>query len=194
PGVARFIGLGQLNADQLATLAGTEHPVAPEQFALASRAWNAFRASDPSSLAELAADRETAALPFLGDALRRFLSADPSTFNGLSRTGSLILETLSDGARNKASLFVESQSREPRPFIGDSTFFSLIDALAAARVALVTVSPDGDVAITAEGREVLAGRADAVRLNGIDQWRGGVHLSDRSPWRWDAERETLVSL
>ena len=42
---------------------------------------------------------------------------------------------------------------------------------------------------------LLACRADHVRLNGIDLWRGGVHLSgsDCSPWRWDARDETLVS-
>ena len=51
------------------------------------------------------------------------------------------------------------------------------------------------VAITTAGREVLAGRADHVRLNGVDVWRGGVYLSgsDRSPWRWDRGDETLVS-
>lgn len=51
------------------------------------------------------------------------------------------------------------------------------------------------IAITPAGRDVLAARADHVRLNGIDVWRGGVHLtgSDRSPWRWDAQRETLIS-
>ena len=45
------------------------------------------------------------------------------------------------------------------------------------------------------GRDVLAGRRDAVALNGIDEWRGGVHLvgRDRSPWRWDARAQTLVS-
>jgi hypothetical protein len=51
------------------------------------------------------------------------------------------------------------------------------------------------IQLTAAGRDVLAGRSDAVVLNGIDEWHGGVHLfgQDRSPWRWDAERETLVS-
>jgi hypothetical protein len=34
-----------------------------------------------------------------------------------------------------------------------------------------------------------------VALNGIDEWRGGVHLAgaDRSPWRWSPDRKTLVS-
>ena len=45
------------------------------------------------------------------------------------------------------------------------------------------------------GRDVIEGREDAVALNGIDRWLGGVHLvgQNRSPWRWDGWRETLVS-
>jgi DNA-binding MarR family transcriptional regulator len=70
-------------------------------------------------------------------------------------------------------------------------------------VPLVTVESGSDtidrrarrIAITDAGREVLAARADQIRLNGIDVWRGGVHLagSDASPWRWDAHHERLVS-
>ena len=87
--------------------------------------------------------------------------------------------------------------------MGDSTFFDILQRLATARVPLVSVAADaGDpefrsrvVTITAAGRDVLAHRADHLRLNGIDIWRGGVHLvgSDGSPWRWDARSETLVS-
>ena len=50
PGVDRFIGLGQLNADQLVSLLPDRKRVTPEQFALASKAWQAFRADDPSAL------------------------------------------------------------------------------------------------------------------------------------------------
>ena len=87
--------------------------------------------------------------------------------------------------------------------MGDLGHFDIVRALATARVPLVTVDPrptapdlrGHTVSITDAGRSVLTGRADAVALNGIDEWRGGVHLSgiDRSPWRWDPERETLVS-
>jgi hypothetical protein len=48
--------------------------------------------------------------------------------------------------------------------------------------------------LTTAGRAVLTGDEDAVRLNGIDRWRGGVHLSGRdAAWRWDAAAQTLVS-
>ena len=212
PGVDRFIGLGQLTKEQLATLNGTGASVTRGHYALAVDAWRAFRSPDPRDLvrvvhelgaAEVPVSEGGPALPFLGTALLRFLGEYPSAENGLSRTEQLALAALIDGPSTAAALFGVTQSHEPRPFMGDSTFFGILERLASARVPLVTVEAEaagGDVhqariAITDAGREVLAGRADGVRLNGIDVWRGGVHLagSDDSPWRWDARHETLVS-
>ena len=201
PGVERFIGLGQLSNEQLATLIGTERPVTAEQYAVATDAWTAFRSSDPRDL--LAVVARSGPLPFLGDALLRFLAEYPSTLNGLSRTEQLALDRLARGPAAGGDLFVETQRHEPRPFMGDLPFFDTLQGLAAARVPLVTIDAQGDgpdlrrqmIAITDAGRDVAAGRSDHVALNGIDRWRGGVHLKggDRSPWRWDARRETLVS-
>jgi hypothetical protein len=207
PGVERFTGLGQLTADQLTTLIGTERQVSAEQYALATAAWNALRAPDPNALLQIAvrldADTTDAALPFLGDALRRLFAEYPSTSNGLSRTEQLALDALARGPALGGDLFVETQRQEARPFMGDLSFFDIIRALAGARVPLVTIDGPGNeldvrrqtIAITDAGRDVAAGRRDHVALNGIDRWRGGVHLSggDRSPWRWDARRETLIS-
>ena len=50
---------------------------------------------------------------------------------------------------------------------------------------------DQEVLLTEKGREVLRGDKDRVRLNGIDRWLGGVHLSEDTPWRWDAHAQTL---
>jgi hypothetical protein len=48
------------------------------------------------------------------------------------------------------------------------------------------------VLVTAAGREVLAARADHVRLNGIDRWIGGVHLAGRqTSRRYDERLEKL---
>jgi len=101
------------------------------------------------------------------------------------------------------ALFAAAQSREARPFLGDTIFFEILRTLASARVPLVSLSSSAQevdlqsclVAITDAGRAVAAGRSDHVALNGIDLWRGGVHLAgaDSSPWRWDAGGETLVS-
>jgi len=212
PGVERFVGLGQLTKEQLATLAGTGATVTTGHFRLAREAWAAFRSPDPRTLLRVAEELGAAslpvseggpALPFLGAALLRLFAEYPSTAGGLSRTEELALTVLGDGPSLAGELFIATQSREARPFMGDSTFFDRLTRLASARVPLVTIDdlPAGGeqrlqrVAITAAGRDVLAGRADCVRLNGIDVWRGGVHLagSNDSPWRWDGQRETLVS-
>ena len=211
PGVERFVGLGQLTAGQLATLTGTGASVTRGHYQLAVDAWRAFRSPDPCDLvrvaeqlaaAQLPAGEGGPALPFLGDALLRFLAEYPSVENGLSRTEQLTLTRLLDGTTDLGALFGATQSREARPFMGDSTFFDMVGRLASGRVPLVTVESGSDtidrarrIAITDAGREVLAARADQIRLNGIDVWRGGVHLtgSDASPWRWDAHHERLVS-
>jgi hypothetical protein len=207
PGVERFIGLGQLTAAQLATLTDTRKPVTPEQYALARDAWRAFRAANPKALVELTArltaDTITpAALPFLGSALRRFLEEYPSTTNGLSRTADAALRAVAAGPLDGGRLFFETQTAEEHPFIGDTSFFLILRRLADARVPLVTIEPDGDVdlrgrvvTITDAGRRVVSGEQDAVALNGIDEWRGGVHLvgAATSPLRWDPHVETLIS-
>jgi len=40
--------------------------------------------------------------------------------------------------------------------------------------------------LTPAGREVLAGKLDAIDANGIDRWVGGTHLQNGAKlWRWD---------
>jgi hypothetical protein len=208
PGVDRFIGLGQLTAGQLATLVDTRRPVTAEHYRLAEAAWEAFRSPDPRDLLPLAVRRDGTnlghpALPFLGAALRRFLAEFPSVANGLSQTEALALLGLRSGATPAGELFAAAQTLEPCPFLGDWSFYTTLRRLATARVPLVTVEAGPDardlrtrlVAVTEAGRDVLAGRRDRIALNGIDVWRGGVHLEGRpqSSWRWDEQRETLVS-
>jgi hypothetical protein len=200
PGVEPFYGLGQLTRDQMATLTGTGVRVTEQHITMASAAWNAFRSPDPRRLIVISESRE---LPFLRPALRRFLAEYPSMSNGLSQTEELALEMLMRGAATGGDLFVASHAFERAPFMGDTQFFAILHRLASATVPLVSVEANPDraaaggamLAITDAGREVNARRADHVRLNGIDVWRGGVHLvgSDRSPWRWDAGAERLVS-
>src|SRR5262249_11425682 len=78
-------------------------------------------------------------------------------------------------------------------FMGDLSFFNIVEGLAAAKKPLVAVDEDSDdpvrladasISLTDTGRDVLAGRADHITLNGIDRWLGGVHLTPQRYWRW----------
>ena len=200
--------LGNASPVRLAVLFGTRVQVSRAQLALGRRAWEAFRAPDPRGIEELVRG-DTAGLPYLADAFRRLLEEYPSAGNGLSRTERQALEVLAQGPRTLRDLYPAAHhQREPVVWMGDWSFVEIVLALAAAQTPLLAFHdppPAGGsvgyektmgcrVGITDAGRQVLAGAADAVRMNGIDRWIGGVHLQGReAAWRWDAEARRIVA-
>ncbi len=210
PGVDRFVGLGQLRAEQLLLLADTGLPVSEAQFRAAHSAWNAFSSADPTAI-EAVIEGDSAALPFLATALRRHLEQFPSVGNGLSRTERQALSVLREhGPLSPLRLFFAVQAMENPPFMGDLSLFRILIDLASARHPLIHTA-DGSqlglghgaptfetilpVRISKVGLSVLDGHADHVRLNGIDRWLGGVHLKGaEATWRWSPERQRIVHL
>jgi hypothetical protein len=202
-GIARFGGLGELTAGQLRELPRTNAcaRLTPAALELATRAWTAFRAPAPDGLAVIAAAR-LGELRFLGEAFDRLSREYPATRDGLSLTERRVLAAVADGAPTAVRAVGRAMARETRPFMGDTTYFGRMEAMAAGPSPLLHLDPPGrpvelatGVRLTDAGARVLAGQADQVSLNGIDRWIGGVHLhGDHVPWRWDDGTETLVSL
>lgn len=202
--VEGFRGLGQLSPDQLDNLRDTMEPVTAEQFELAREAWDAFRATDPSALVRLAAELdETAPMPYLGAALRRFLAQYPEVGTGLDRIERQILEALRERSIPLEGLFEVVQEREAVPYLGDQPFYSYLAGLETADPPLIDVHerdfprPDVYAWITEEGRRCLAGELDLARTPGWYRFLGGVELENDDvesgpAWRWDPETETLV--
>jgi RNA polymerase sigma factor (sigma-70 family) len=200
PCMENFVGLGQLTGEQLASLADTRSPVSEAEFALASAAWIAFTSSVPTDI-ELFIARDTSALPFLAPALRRHLEQFPSVVNGLSRSERQTLSILRDrGALPALQLFFAVQKMEDPLFMGDLSFFAILRELASARLPLIQteskpespVSGSSVVTLTEVGSRVLEGQEDHVKLNGIERWLGGVHLTGtQAVWRWDGVAKRL---
>jgi hypothetical protein len=185
--VASFAGLEPAPAR---ALYAARRGVTDAQRELGRRAWHAFCSPDPTAIEELAA-ADTAALPELRSALRRHLEQFPSLENGLARTERQILEAVAAGASLASEIFCVQQAKEERPFMGDSTLFGYIDRLAGGAAPLLARA-NGQTRMTEAGWDVLAGRDDFVRLNGIDRWLGGVHLEGREAvWRWDSDAAVL---
>ena len=204
PGVRRFIGLGQLSAADLASLMPQRRPVTRRQFELAGEAWAAFNAPNPRELIRLARSRSRA-LPFLADAIARYLAEYPSTTNGLSRTGQLALEEIDAGARTPLEAFPRVQDREPRPFMGDSMFYAALRDLAAGPHPLLAGSQarldrlpvdafrNREIWLTDQGRRVLNAMDDWCAISRAERQIGGVTLQGPSPrWRWDSVDRRLV--
>jgi len=191
PGRPDFHGLGELEPDELGSLWPVRTPVTSEHVRAARAGWDVFRATDPRGI-ERASNSPDARLPFVAPALRRLLEELPGAHDGLSRTERQLLAAVAAGARTRERAFVAAMAAEDAPFLGDTTAFERLDELAGGPQPLLTAGPE--LALTAAGADVLAGRADRVALNGFDRWLGGLHLrAEDGLWRWDAERGGLVA-
>lgn len=201
PGHPDFQGLGQLTPADLAGLFELRRPITPEQFALAARAWSAFRSPDPRAIQGILAT-DTTALPYLAAALARHLEEFPSDTNGLSRSEQQMMDQASDAPVEIQDAFPRTQRGETAYFITDTSFFDLANALASSSPPLLTIHlshpkqsamPVGTIELTMQGRDVLQGRADRLRVSGIDRWLGGVHLTGNGRvWRWSARDQQLI--
>jgi hypothetical protein len=208
PGRPSFAGLGELTARELETLWPSRVRAAPAALASATSAWAAFRAQDPTALAELAT-RDTAQLPFLASALRRLLEELPAPADGLSGTERRALHAIAAGAESPPAAFVAAQRLEEAPFLGDSWFYRALSALGQGETRFLETGDgtplppppplsDGgryarlQLRLTTTGERALRGEADRVELLGIDRWIGGTHITADSAWRWDAAELTLV--
>ena len=201
PGHPDFKGLGELEPSDLTALFADRRPVRDAQFALAARAWSAYRSPDPRAIEELLKS-DTSALPFLAAALARHLEEFPSDADGLSRSERRLMEQAMTGPADIRAAFPRMHHGETAYYIADSWFVDRARELASASPALIDLSitadqasglPAGTIALTRAGREVLEGTADRVAICGIDRWLGGVHVQGHGRgWRWSARSGHLV--
>ena len=208
PGKPSFAGLGELTADELETLWPSRDRAAPAALQAAASIWDAFRAPEPTTLADWAT-RESPELPFVAPALGRLLEELPARGDGLSVTERRALEVVAAGANTPAAAFVAAQRLEEAPFLGDTWFYRTLSALGQGAGRLLETEagtpvpappPQGDgppfarlrLQLTAVGEEVLRGDADRVELLGVDRWIGGTHVTPENAWRWDADGRELV--
>lgn len=188
--------LGPMHPEELRELFPFRRSVSRDELETARQAWAAFRASSPANLLPIANALECA-LPFLPGAILRHLQEFPSLQNGLSRTQSQLLHSLSSSGEQQPHELFESNSRqEERIYLADVFFYLILNGLVTCPVPLiqplVKQQPPDLLSITQAGRSVLAGHADHIALNGIDRWLGGVHLHAGSLWRWNAASRTIT--
>jgi len=168
------------------------------QLAEGAELWTAFRSPDPGPAIEAAG--ADGALPEARTALYRLLEEYPASHDGLGRIERNALLAIRDGAIAPTLAFRHYQQTEALPFLGDLGFFHRLDALAFAAHPLIKGIPEGGIAqatrtkqtleyahaqieLTETAHRILEGKADFVKLNGINRWIGGVHLTGQNIWR-----------
>lgn len=196
PAVPNFLGLGQLEPEQLAALWPQRAPLSRDSIDEAITAYIALTSHDPRALPFLA--RRVKALPFLAGALERHLEEFPDPTSGLSRTERQVLAAIARGEGSPSALLAGSHATDPRYPMTDSYLVATLAALGGAGFlegapATVSALAKATPTVTALGRQALAGAIDRVAEAGIDTWRGGVHIAGKGPvWRWDSRERKLV--
>ena len=192
---------GELRPDQLPGAYASRQLITTAQMRLAERVWRAFRQPSPKPLARLLGT-DLDAIPRLRPVVKRILQEYPSTRHGLSRLESLLLREIRKRGIVRAADAVRAILRSET--VGDTLLFDILENFVTAPRPLLELAefPDSKpnryhhgsiLKLSAFGEGVLSGRDDAVKINGVDRWIGGVHLQGReSPWRWN-ERSCTIS-
>lgn len=204
-----FKGIGQLDADQIASLVSLQQPVTETMLSLAAAGWAAFRSSDPRDLLAFL-NRDLRELPFLAAALRRHCEEFPNAATGLTRTETQVLGLISQNVCRSKELFLQNMDMETALFIGDWLTYQTIDTLCAAGLAVCEPSPfrfpsftseappafdEQRVSLTEAGRRVLKGEDDAIGLMKRDGWLGGVEItSSDAIWTWNKDAAQFARL
>ncbi|UJJ30922.1 DUF1835 domain-containing protein [Halopseudomonas maritima] len=199
PGVARFIGIGQLAPEVLSWLWPQRKHIKPDLLRLGSDAWHALTAADPTALLALI-KTGTPALPMLGLALHRHLQQLPDLTHGLGLTERLTLQILQrEGPMPTGKVFAQLMRQvEPLPYLGDLMFWWLLQPLLNGPTPLLHVDsseadwPQRVIQLSSQGQAVLQGKADGFSCRPTGYWVGGVALTPGQPhWRYDPGQQRL---
>jgi hypothetical protein len=197
--------LGAQRPDTILRFAERARPITQADLDLAAGVWVDLAAPTPERIATRVDTLDTR-LPFLKRALARFLEELPTPRTGISRTEQAILTEISEGTLAPARLFHEVIMKEEAAFMGDWSFFHILDDLASCDVPLIAgLAPatageddterfhEAELELTMAGEDVLAGEEDHVAMSGLDRWWAGTRLLGREVWRYDRGAGKLVA-
>lgn len=186
------IGIGELNEGQFRSHP-EPRPLGDRDIDVINATWTALTAPEPEAIASFCS-RDGERLPFLTSAVRSLLLRYPDSRSGLSIWDhAALLYTVEKGPRATQIVGHTMAHDWTQPdWPGDLYLYSRLQRLGAPGIAhpLVILSPPNKpmretmIAIADAGRAVLNGEANAVELNGIDDWVAGVHLDSKAGRVW----------
>lgn len=193
--------LGLCSPEKINELQEFEQTVDNDQLSLARKAWACFKEPEPSNWNQLL-NEDTSALPFLHGAVERHLEEFPDLRTGLSRTASTLMAIVKNNHYHGVKVFQEQQKTEERIFMGDLSFWKILDELINSRHSLIKPKLDNKrfdprnqndtLALTAMGKRVLDGERNWMDEHRIDKWLGGVYLNANNVWFWDSVIKKVV--
>ena len=146
--------------------------------------WSQFAGSDLQKLTSMLLDKDVAMLTqnSLGYLLRRL----PNRTNGLDEIDEKLLGHIVKQCPSAVRAVADAMGYDDTPdTVGDLYLFHRLKKFASPTLAHPLIKIDNPtgwmrnctVEVLPLAHEVLAGRANMIELNGLDDWLGGVHLT-----------------
>ena len=193
-------GLGLLNPEQIREHPPIE-PLTADALTELNHCWAAVSSADPAQFLSVISNGPTC-VPHFKSSLEQIIRRYPDHQTGLGRWDFELLKYTKEMGPKVTRVIGETAGLNfDADLVGDPYLFWRLRRLGASDLAHPLVALSGDpynmrdceVAITEVGELVLAGRANAIELNGIDDWVLGVHLDSSQGSVWYRKRSTLVS-
>ncbi len=215
--VVGFVDFALLNKSQLEKLYRTKSELTNAQVAICHRAWDALTSPTPSSLLKIF-PRDMSSMPYLKNAILRFVQQFPAKNNGLCKTEQLIVQALKNSQTSMENIYINVQGKEPIPFMSQAIFNAylqnmiisqhpmiekhVIEKTEALEVSAldaeepvaeeVVIEQEYELRLTKLSGQITNNWVDWVQLNGINKCIGGVHLHDGNIWRYNMESRQLM--
>jgi hypothetical protein len=207
----RLVDIEMIGIDRFGKWMPPAVDITEREFAMASSAWQAYRAATPEGCFDLLR-QDLSVLPFLKLALTELLNELPSSSTGLGATEMRMLELISEGNACPPDVFPGHEKRNKRRVFGYWEIGALLDGLARCPAPVVSGLDEGPftlemhddrdrharykqsrLSLTKFGQAVLAGHEDFSRHNPIHRWCGGTELTNDRLWRWDPVNHALIA-
>jgi hypothetical protein len=178
------LSLGELNPEDIREYQPAPHQLSPEEAEELRRLWKVYTSDDPAALSRYVAG--SSAMPIAHRAIRELLYRYPDVRSGLGVWDEHLLRNTLDKGPTALRVIGYTLATQSLDWQGDMHLFRRLVGMADVRSPLISLKGSREsmrgceVRLTSFGQNVLAGNANTVHENGIDDWIGGVHLSAES--------------
>ena len=193
--------LGEQTPESIVALQAFQQPVNQAQLILANKAWNTLGNPEPVCWANLL-KTDCSELEFLNDAILRLLQEYPDIQTGLGRVASTALRLIDQGTTKPGKLFGAQQLTEKRRYLGDLSFWRILDEMLQSEFPLIQTSAgslkinphdkEDLLSLTDLGQQILSEKKHWLDYHKTDKWIGGVHLHSGNIWCWSDAEQKIV--
>jgi len=178
------LSLGELSPENIRDYQPAPHQLDSREAEELRRLWKAYTSDDPAALSRYMAG--SSPMPIAHRAVSELVYRYPDARSGLGVWDERLLRYSLDKGPAATRVIGYTLASSSLDWQGDVHLFHRLIGMAAGRSPLISLTGSRktmrgcEVKLTSFGQDVLAGNANTVHENGIDDWIGGVHLSAES--------------